>query len=72
MDDPKEAPETIWDALSLVDFGIVPHWGMEKYADLLSQCKEQMEKYVQVKTLTNEQVLVVNHEKVRLVEKEQK
>ena len=72
MDDPKEAPEVIWDGLGLVDIGIVPHWGMEKYAQILEKCKVEMQKYVEVKTLTNDQALISVDGIVRLVEKEQK
>lgn len=60
LDDPREAPEIIWDGLGLLDFGIVPHWGKEKYADLLQQCKDEMENYVQVTTISDEQVLIIN------------
>jgi dipeptidase E len=70
LDDPKEAPDTIWDGLSLVDFGVVPHWGMEKYSELLEKCKAEMEKYVKTKVLTNDQAVVVNGAEVQVIEKE--
>jgi dipeptidase E len=70
LDDPKEAPEVIWDGLGLVDFGIVPHWGMEKYAELLEKCKVEMEKYVKVRTLTNDQAISVLNEEINTIEKE--
>lgn len=69
LDDPKEAPGTVWEGLSLVDFGIVPHWGMDKYAKLLQQCKVEMEKHVSdIRTLTNEQALVISGEAISLIE----
>lgn len=71
LDDPKEAPEVKWDGLGLIDFGIVPHWGMEKYADALQKCKVEMEKYVKARTITNDQVLIIEDGNPKLVEKEQ-
>lgn len=67
VDNPNEAPEIIWSGFALVDFGIVPHWGHEKYASLLEQCKLEMEKYASVTTLTDEQVLIVNGNKVSIL-----
>lgn len=70
LDDPKKASKTIWDGLKLVDFGIVPHWGMDKYAELLEKCKAEMEKHIQVKTISNDQAIVVEDGKFKLVDKE--
>lgn len=67
LDDPEKASEVIWNGLGLVDFGIVPHWGLEKYADSLEKCKTEMEKYSQVKAITNDQVIVVNDGSVKVV-----
>lgn len=59
-DDPKDAPQIIWDGLKLVDFGIVPHWGMEKYGEVLEKMKAEQQLHVtQVVTLTNKQALTV-------------
>lgn len=70
LDDPQQAPETIWEGLNLVDFGVVPHWGMEKYAESLQQCKREMNKYTaHVKIIANGQAIIVVNEKVRIVEK---
>jgi dipeptidase E len=69
LDDPKDASEVIWEGLGLVEFGVVPHWGMEKYADLLEQCRKEMAGYVTVRTLTNEQALIVNEDEIKIVEK---
>jgi dipeptidase E len=69
LDDPKEAPKIIWEGLNLIDFSIVPHWGMDKYADYLKQCRTEMEKYSNVKVITNDQAIVIVDEKVRIVEK---
>jgi dipeptidase E len=33
VDDPKEAPEVIWQGLGLVDHGILPHADWEKYRE---------------------------------------
>ena len=59
-DNPNDAPQVIWEGLNLVDFGIVPHWGMEKYADKLEKMADEMRPYVpQLITLTNEQAAIV-------------
>jgi len=61
-DDPHDAPRIIWDGMGFIDFGIVPHWGMEKYAGILEKVETIMEQYApRVIRLTNEQaVLVIN------------
>ncbi len=60
VDDPADAPEVIWDGLGLVEFGIVPHWGMEKYASELEKMKDEMQPHLaQVIMLTNEQAAIV-------------
>lgn len=59
-DDPNDAPEVIWDAMKLVDFSIVPHWGMEKYAPVLDKIRATQSQYVaNVITLTNDQALTL-------------
>ncbi len=66
-DDPDEAPQVIWDGLGFVDFGIVPHWGMEKYAEKLEKVADEMRQYTaQIITLTNEQAVVVIDGKVSI------
>ena len=32
IDNPKDAPQVIWEGLGLVDFGIVPHWVWKRTA----------------------------------------
>jgi dipeptidase E len=60
VDDPKDAPEIIWDGLSLVDVGIVPHWGIAKYSSQLEKMKDEMLPYVaQIVTLTNDQAVTI-------------
>jgi dipeptidase E len=59
VDDPKDAPQVIWDGLGLVDFGVVPHWGMAKYAKELEKMKQDMEPHVPlIVTLNNEQAVI--------------
>lgn len=61
LDDPNETPKIIWDGLGLTDVAIVPHWGKEKYADSLEQCRQQMQQHTRkVKTLTDEQYILIN------------
>jgi len=68
VDDPADAPEVIWDGLGLVEFGIVPHWGMEKYASELEKMKDEMQPHLaRVITLTNEQAAMVVDNEVTVV-----
>lgn len=68
IDDPKDAPQIIWEGLGLVDFGIVPHWGMEKYGPELQSMKSEMQPHVhQLVTLTNEQAAIVIDGELRIV-----
>ena len=59
VDDANDAPEVLWDGLGLISFGLVPHWGNPKYAELLASCRQEMEKHVKAKILTDTQCLVV-------------
>ena len=59
VDDPSDAPKVIWDGLGLVDFGIVPHWGMEKYASNLEKMRDDMQPHVgQIIKLTNDEAVL--------------
>jgi dipeptidase E len=68
VDDPKESPETIWEGLALVDCGIIPHWGWEKYEEPLISAKNEMAKSVEVKTLTNDQALIVTNGRKEVIQ----
>lgn len=61
LDDSSKSNEVIWDGLNLLDSSMIPHWGEKKYTKLLEKCKNEMEKYSQVKTLANDQVLVIDN-----------
>ncbi len=68
VDDPDEAPEVVWEGLGLVEFGVIPHYGWAKYRQPLEAAKTGMEKYVKVKTITNQQALVCVDGKAEIVE----
>lgn len=53
LDNPADAPEVLWEGLNLVDYGIIPHWGVEKYAGRAEQSYEEMQQFCMVKTLKN-------------------
>lgn len=59
LDDPNEAPDTIWPGLSFVDYGIIPHWDEQKYADRSQQAYEEMRLFCLVKTLTNQSFISI-------------
>ena len=61
VDDPKDAPEVVWDGLDLLDYGIVPHWGWEKYQPVLEKAKETMQAFTNVVTLNNDQILIIDN-----------
>lgn len=58
LDDPSEAPEVIWPGLNLVDYGIIPHWGEQKYADRSQQAYDEMRLFSPAKTLRDGQYLL--------------
>jgi dipeptidase E len=58
VDDINDAPEAIWDGLGLVDFSIVPHWGMEEHASDFEKVKQGMADYSDtIYTITNDEAL---------------
>lgn len=59
LDNPADAPETLWEGLGLVDYGIIPHWGSQKYADRMDQTLDEMQQFVKVKTLTDSDAIIV-------------
>jgi dipeptidase E len=59
LDNPSEAPDIIWPGLGLVDYGIIPHWG-DKYAGRIEQTYDEMRLFGPVKTLSNDEFIVVN------------
>ncbi len=65
VDNTKDAHQIVWDGIGLVDFGIVPHWGIGKYADSLQKMKDVMGLYLsEVFTITNSQAIVVIDDEV--------
>jgi dipeptidase E len=67
VDDMNESPEAVWEGLGLVDFGIIPHWGWEKYDAELKAAKQDMEKICTVVTVDNDHALVVNGDRQRTI-----
>lgn len=61
LDDPTKAPTRIDEGLKLVDYVILPHYGIEKYENRYQMIfkKFQSGPFV-LKTLTNEQAIIVN------------
>lgn len=59
LDNPDEAPEIIWAGLNLVDFGVIPHWDHQKYADRMEQVYGEMQLFGPVKTLASDQIILV-------------
>jgi dipeptidase E len=68
VDDLNESPKVVWEGLGLVDFGVIPHYGWEKYRQPLQDAKTEMEKYAEVKTITNQQALVIVNGKTEVID----
>ena len=67
LDNKDDAPEVLYECMGLVSFAILPHWGLEKYGENLEKCKKEMEKYAKVYTITNEQAIIIDQGKVRII-----
>lgn len=67
LDDPKLAPEVMWDGIGLLEYGIIPHWGWEKYGEHLIKAKIEMESHSKVVTINNDEALTVIDNEPRLV-----
>lgn len=60
-DDPKTAPELILGGLSLTDFVIVPHYGNEKYGQILEDIEAKLKAAgYKTEAITDEQALVID------------
>lgn len=59
LDDPAVVQEPSFEGMGLVPFGIIPHWGSAKYGEKLRACHVEMAKGGEVKTLTDEEDLVI-------------
>ncbi len=59
LDDPAVVQEPSFGGMGLVPFGIIPHWGSAKYGEKLRACHMEMAEAGEVKTLTDEEDLVI-------------
>ena len=59
LEDPKEAPPTIWQGLHLVDFGVIPHWDEEDDRKYLDAARDEMLKHTKVATINNTADLII-------------
>ena len=67
VDDKEAAPEVDGEGLGLVDFGIVPHWGRDKYKDVQEKFRAELSKHGEVKTLADTQAIVVDGQSVKVI-----
>ena len=58
VDDPKESPEVVWEGMGLVSSGVLPHWGWEKYRELIQSAKSEMVKFSPVITINNDDAII--------------
>lgn len=70
MDDPAVAPSlTSFDGFNEVDYLIMPHYGDEDYQEVIEKnLTEWKSKGYEIKTLTNNQALIINGDKSEIVE----
>jgi dipeptidase E len=66
LDDPAEAEDTVWEGLDLIDVGVVPHWGNEKFAAALELCRAEMSQHADTITITDQEVLVIDGERRKI------
>lgn len=68
LDEPNEAPQQIEEGLGVVNFVIVPHWNNRKYKTLLTRMRDCLiSEGFEVRTLTDEQAIVVNDKKIKTI-----
>jgi len=63
-DEPGAAPEAIYGALGLVNVAIVPHWGSEKYAQVLASIERGLKAdgHTTIRLTDSEYLLVTDNE----------
>lgn len=67
VDDSSVAPEVLYNGLNLISFGIIPHWGLKKYAGIMSEAEKRMKQHVnRVIRLADTDFIVVNDNTVTL------
>lgn len=60
-DKPSDAPEVYFNGLGLVKFGIIPHWGLDKYKEVMTDTENEMKRHVdKVQRLTDDDFIVVD------------
>lgn len=61
LDDASEAPEVLYDGLGITPFMILPHWGNERYADEIANCRKILEVHnSEIVAISDEQACIVN------------
>lgn len=69
MDDPKKAPEIIYEGLGLIDYFIWPHWNTEKYVPLQEEASRKMNELpYETRVLRDGEVLIVKNGISELIE----
>lgn len=58
LDDPKEAPQVIWEGLGLVDYGIIPHWDTPDDQVALQKAYAEMSRFTKTKSITDAAFIV--------------
>jgi dipeptidase E len=68
LDNPKDAPATLWQGLCLIGVGLIPHWGNKKYETPLRKCLEEMKHHnTPIITLHDDQYLVMSGQDLQVL-----
>jgi peptidase E len=68
VDDPKEAPGVVWEGLGLMDKGIIPNWGWEKYATEIKAAREVMAETTEIIMIDNDHAVIIEDGIERIVD----
>jgi len=68
-DDPADAPEVTYDGLCLTDAVIIPHWGNEKYGEIMADAEKNLQSDgFETVHITDDQALAIDGSAQRVID----
>lgn len=68
FDDPKDAPEVIWDGLGLTNVVVVPHIDLEEFAEGMKKINQQLKQAGHTTVMLSEaQALIINGDEQKVI-----
>jgi dipeptidase E len=65
LDDPTEAPDTLFEGLGITPFVILPHWGNEKYKNEIGDANKELSKWnKEIVKISDTQACVVDGDEI--------